>query len=162
MTIYNITREQCSFDDFNERLLEMRNSIESMQHDYGLHLENLSVAMDLSDPHENFIYQELGMIMYHLNDSLEDITYMNRPIIVEGQPQLSESKQELLIDGHLVNLKEPVEVKLAEENVWFKTWIVRLEDDFGFTAFLSNSSPAQMQAFSNIQCIMRLRDCHKQ
>lgn len=161
MTIYNVTKEQRSLEDFNNRLLEIRNSIKSMQHEYGLDLENLSVAMDLSDPHENFIYQELGMIMYHLNDSLEDITYLNRPIIVEGQPQFSESKQDLLVNGHLVSIKEPVEVKLEDENVWFKTWIVRLKDDFGFTAFLSNTSPAQMQTISSIQCIIRLRDCHK-
>ncbi|MDI3236456.1 hypothetical protein QK289_15680 [Exiguobacterium antarcticum] len=159
MTTTNLMIASGLHDDFNHRLLNIRNDIEKLQKDYGLHLEHLT--MNLSDPNEYFLYHELQMIMYHLNDSYEDINYLNRPIIAEGTPNLSENHQMLLVDGHLVNLREPVEVKLLEENVWFKTWVMPLENDFGFTAFGSNSSPGQMQSASKIECVMRLRDCHQ-
>lgn len=146
-------------DAFNAKILEIRKAINTLQTEYGLHLENLKC--EELDYEDRFRRMEYELIMYHLNDSFEDITYINRPVIAEGSISLSEDENTLLVGNQLVNLKEPVEVKLDADDDWYKTWISKEGDEYCFTALMPVGADGRRLNVLEATCIFRLRDCHK-
>jgi len=159
MNTHEVSKGTKSLDEFNTKLLEIQEAIDTLQTDYGLHLENLKT--DELNSEDMFRRTEYALIMYHLNDSFEDITYINRAVIAEGAISLSEDRETLIVDNCPVNLKEPVEVKLNEDAEWYKTWISKEDDEFHFTALTTFGSPGKRLNVFEVPCKFRLRDCHK-
>lgn len=159
MSTHELSKGTRTLEDFNTKILAIRDSIDKLQMDYGLHLEHLK--RDELNSEDAFRRTEYELIMYHLNDSFEDITYINRAIIAEGVISLSDDEKTLLVGKQSVNLKEPVEVKLDTDDNWYKTWISKEGDEYCFTALMPVRADGRRQNVLETSCVFRLRDCHK-
>ena len=129
--------------------------------EFKCHIENLKSyykeisEMQESDPQELFLAEEIEAIMIHLDDTMTDISYLESPYLIEGELRLQAETNQLMVNEYLVNLSEPVEIRLGTEENWIKTWIADDSKIFYFTCL------GRVKNALDIQCTIRLRRVHE-